>query len=127
MFDVAADFVAVDAVAITDDEQVEALLPAHVGRQRIRILVNLVRVAWLMPTGRGKSKLCDGVETLVSLASCHLLLVMAARRVVIIGATGCRCLSGGLVLGTALGCLIMLCHTLTLILWLDFFDAEPIY
>ena len=108
MLDVTADLVAVDTVAITDDEQVEALLPAHVGRQRIRILVNLVRVAWLMPTGRGKSKLCDGVETLVSLARCHLLLIVAARRVVIIGATGGRCLYGGLDWGAALGCLIML-------------------
>ena len=87
LFDVTADFVAVDAVAITDDEQMEALLTAHVGRQRIRILVDLVRVARLMTTGCGKSKLCDGVETLVSLPRCHLLLIMAARRVVIIGAT----------------------------------------
>ena len=92
MLDVTADFVAVDAVAITDDEQVEALLTAHIGRQRVRILVNLVWVAWLMPTGRGESKLSDGVETLVSHARGHLLLITVVVGRVVIRATGCRCL-----------------------------------
>ena len=63
--DVGGDFVAVDAVAVADDEQVEALLPAHVRRQRVRVLVNFVGIAWLMAARSGEGKLGDCIETLL--------------------------------------------------------------
>ena len=57
---------AVDAMAVTDYEEVKALLSAHVWGQCVRILVDLVRIARLVAAGGGKGKLCDGIETFVA-------------------------------------------------------------
>ena len=38
----------VDAVPVADHKQVEALLPAHIWCQRVRILVDFIRISWLV-------------------------------------------------------------------------------
>ena len=56
----------VDAMAVADYEEVKALLAAHVWSQRVRILVDLVRVARLVAARGCKGKLSDGIETFVA-------------------------------------------------------------
>lgn len=63
--DISGHLVPVCTMAVAHDKQVEALLSTHVGCQRISVLVNLVGVTRLMATGRRKSELGDGVESLI--------------------------------------------------------------
>ena len=65
ILNVIGNLVPIEAMAVTDTEQVEALVAAHIGRQRVRVLVHLVRIAWLVTTRRGKGKLGDRVEALL--------------------------------------------------------------
>lgn len=55
---------AVDAVTVADNEQVESLLAAHVRRQCISVLVDLVRIARLVTAGCCEGEFCDGIKTL---------------------------------------------------------------
>ena len=57
----------IDAMPITDDKKMEALLAGHIGSQRIRILIHFVGILRLMAARSRKRKLCDGVESLISL------------------------------------------------------------
>ena len=83
-------------MAIADHKQVKALLPAHVWCQCVRILVNFVGVARLVPTGRRKRKLRNRIETLVTLSSICRLLVFCNRLLWLFilraGAIAFRCL-----------------------------------
>ena len=53
---------AINSVSITHREQMEALLTAHVGRQRVGVLVHFVRIARLVPARRRKRKFRYRVE-----------------------------------------------------------------
>ena len=53
-------------MAITDTEQMEALMTAHIRCQCVSVLVHLVRVTWLVTTGCGEGEFGYGVEALLS-------------------------------------------------------------
>lgn len=61
-FHILRGVVAVDAVAITDAEEVEAKVAHHVWNQNVGVLVLLVRIARLVANARCKRKLGDAVE-----------------------------------------------------------------
>lgn len=63
-FDITRDFVTIDSVSIAHGEQVKALLAAHVWRQRVCVLIDLVWVARLVTARRSERKLRDGIESL---------------------------------------------------------------
>ena len=52
----------VDSVSITDCEQMKTLLTAHVRRQGVSVLVDFVRITWLVATRRRERKLGYGIE-----------------------------------------------------------------
>lgn len=68
---VCTDLVSVHTVTITDHKQVETLLVTHVWSQSVRVLINLVRVAWLVTTRSRKGKFGDRIESLFHLLYDH--------------------------------------------------------
>ena len=81
LLDVLTDPVPIDSVTITDTEQMEALVAAHVWGQHVRVLVNLVRIARLVSARGGEGELCDRVEPLaISCGDLALLRLFAILR-----------------------------------------------
>lgn len=58
----------VESMAITDSEEVQTELAAHVWAEDVAVLVWLVWITWLVPNACSKGKLSDTVELL----SCYL-------------------------------------------------------
>ena len=69
---------AVDAVTIAHDKQMEALLTTHVWCKSVSILIDLVGVSRLVAAGGGKGKLRDGVESF-SLTCCRAVAFIFVR------------------------------------------------
>ena len=57
-------FVTIETMSITDTEQMETLMATHIWSQSVSILINFVRIAWLVATRGCESKLSDWVEPL---------------------------------------------------------------
>lgn len=79
----------IDTVAVANDEEMEALLSAHVRSERVSILVDLVRVTRLVPAGCRKGELSDGVEALVT-ANWNVLLDLLRRMQHIVDSLTCH-------------------------------------
>lgn len=58
---------AVDAVPVADSEEVESKVAHHVRNKDVRVLVLLIRVAWLVADAGGKRKLGDAIELFIGL------------------------------------------------------------
>lgn len=63
IFDVLWSEMAVLAVSIHYSKEMETEVSHHVWNQRIRVLIHLVRIPWLMTCTCCECKLCDDVET----------------------------------------------------------------